>query len=329
VTTPAAEPTTISAIECARAFDLGTPRGELVFAARGQSNPLGVFRLETERGSFAIKKLGAAPRPLALAIEQAAYAAGISLPQPLPSVDNEFALCDRSGRQPIWIRAFPWIDGSPSEWWSGDESSAFDVARIMARVHALPRPDIADDDAAWEPPGEVGWSKFGDSACERGLVWGEALRAKIPALVAIDRLRAAASLEPKVVSQRDYHFPNIITPEYGPRVLIDWDAAGFGVARHEALLFALRWATPSRGTPQRDIVRAFVRGYTQSGGSLAVPTPDELWRATCPNTWWLWFNIVRDLSSEPGPDPDLLPVLISQVGGPDHAVLERTVALFA
>jgi len=318
-----------SAEWCARVFGLGTPRTDLVFAARGQSNPLGVFRLETDRGRFAIKRLSAPPRPEGLAIELCAYAAGVPMPAPIEAATGGYAVRDEAGSAPVWARAYTWVDGIPGEWGRVDAQASFDVAGLMARVHALPMPAGALGETPWQPPGEAGWLLLAEGAERRGLAWGAALREKVPVLVAIDQLRSAPADEPLVPSQRDYHFPNLITPPHGPRVLVDWDAAGPSIARHEVVFFALRWATPSGGTPVRELVQAFSSGYVAGGGAdFAPPTVADLWRITCPHTWWLWFNIVRDLSAAPGPDQWLTPALISQVAGPDPRALERTAELF-
>src|SRR5262245_65158761 len=66
----------------ARVFDLGRPR-VAVHAGCGQKNPLGVLRLETTKGCFAVKRFEQEPSHVALAIESAAYATRFPMPQPL------------------------------------------------------------------------------------------------------------------------------------------------------------------------------------------------------------------------------------------------------
>src|SRR5262249_32785173 len=140
---------------------------------------------------------------------------------------------------------------------------------------------------------------------------------------------AAARLGERISpSQRDYHPPNLITPPAGLRVLVDWDAAGPVVARKEALKFALVWATPEDGQADRDLVQAFLRGSRGAGGLLEPPSVDELAHQAQPNRWWIWFNVRRDLSDEPGPDPELVPALLSGVGRVDREALKHTVTLF-
>ena len=70
----------------AHAFDLRRPHGT-VYAGCGQKNPLGVLRLQTSQGCFAVKRFAHAPRCGALAIESAAYAAGFPMLRPFWTID--------------------------------------------------------------------------------------------------------------------------------------------------------------------------------------------------------------------------------------------------
>lgn len=55
-------------------YELGKPlSADLV--ARGQTNPLGVLRVSTERGEFGVKQYTEPPRDIALKVEDAAYQA--------------------------------------------------------------------------------------------------------------------------------------------------------------------------------------------------------------------------------------------------------------
>ncbi len=54
----------------ADAFGLGRP-GKVLHGGRGQKNALGVVRLETPSGCFAIKRFKDKPRPAALAVSGA------------------------------------------------------------------------------------------------------------------------------------------------------------------------------------------------------------------------------------------------------------------
>ena len=72
----------------AHVFDLGRPR-VAVHAGGGQKHPLGVLRLETAQGCFAVKRCAHEPKSGALAIESTAYAAGFPMPQPLQTREGK------------------------------------------------------------------------------------------------------------------------------------------------------------------------------------------------------------------------------------------------
>jgi hypothetical protein len=99
-----------------RTFVLGRPISSTV-AAYGQTNPLGVLRVHTEHGYFAIKQYGQPPRGTALAIEEGAYQAGFPMYDPLYALDGSpVAMCTNDDGQMIWILANNWIDGKPYAW---------------------------------------------------------------------------------------------------------------------------------------------------------------------------------------------------------------------
>lgn len=314
---------------CARTFGLGKPQRDFIFAGRGQTNPLGVLRLDTDRGTFAIKQFTVPPRPAALAVEWAALRAGIPMPRPIPTTSGQPAATYPVTSGSVWVRAYSWIEGEPGDWGRVSESASFDVGMLMARVHALPvmTEDLVED--AWESPGEDGWRVLAAEASARRLAWAELLVEKISLLVEAERrIRLARSRERMSPSQRDYHPPNVVTPPVGPRVLVDWDAAGAAVAREEALQFAVVWATPEGERPRRELVQAFLRGYRDGGRLLEAPSTGELAQQAQANVWWIWFNVRRDLGANPGPDPELVPALLSGIRPVDREALELCAALF-
>jgi len=319
-----------SADWCARVFDLGTPLAPLQFAARGQTNPLGVHRLDTDRGTFAIKALSIQPSRSAVLIEQSAARAGVAMMPPVAARSGEYVVHYEENGDSIWARAYPWLEGQPGCWWQGDERSCFEVARLMAQIHRLVVPVAALDEPVWQAPDQIGWEALVRRAREQGQGWSELLLEKTPFLLRACASEAALAPLRTTPSQRDYHFPNLMTTARGEHVLVDWDAAGPTIARIEAVRFALVWATPERGPPQRDLVRAFVRGYTSAGGEFAPPSLDELAYVEehKPVPWWIWYNVQRELSPQPSPDPTLLPILLGQLRHADPAWLKQLAALF-
>jgi hypothetical protein len=307
-------------------FGLGRPVAARL-AGRGQRNPLGVLRLETSTGVFAIKRFRDEPRPFALAIESAAHAAGFPMPRP---VGPPYAVCHQDGRA-VWVRVYSWVDGSAYEWGVVDVRLSARVGGLLAALHALPVAPVALAEEPWRPLGGATWAALAAAAGRRRLGWASTLHSMLSVLVQWeDRVLAwTACDEPLVPSQRDLHPPNLIACPYGRQVVVDWDAAGPMNAREDVAKWAVVWASPPGAAPVREAVRAFVAGYRAAGGRFVSRGLRDLTHHVRSLLWWTGYNIGRDLGDDPGPDPDLTPALLSEVRRLDLDVLKRTAAYLA
>src|SRR5262245_60176558 len=86
----------------ARRFDLGRIR-TVGHAGSGQKNRLGVLRLDTAAGAFAVKQLDACPTSAALAIEDAAWYAGFAMPRPRRTTDGARYATYGTAAGPVWV----------------------------------------------------------------------------------------------------------------------------------------------------------------------------------------------------------------------------------
>ena len=211
----------------AHAFDLGQPH-VAVYAGCGQKNPLGVLRLQTSRGCFAVKRFEHAPRCGALAIESAAYAAGFPMPQPFRTTDGKLYITYWHQGSPVWVRVYAWVEGSAYDWGAVDPKLSHHIGGLLAALHALPVPAEALQEDPWMPLGWSGWEQLTEHATAQGVAWAPTLRQKLPTLVAWEEhvLVYTVSDEPVVPSQRDLHPPNVMQCVDGSHVVVDWDAAG-------------------------------------------------------------------------------------------------------
>lgn len=311
------------------AFGLGQPY-LAIHAGRGQHNPLGVLRLETSKGVFAVKRCDHEPRRVALTIESAAYAAGFPMPQPLTTTDRKpYAMYTHTGRS-IWVQVSSWVAGSAYAWGVVDPQLSYHIGRLLAALHALPVPTESLQEEPWQPLGWAGWAHYAAQATAQGAAWAQALWQKLPALVEWEDyvLSCTASDEPLVPSQRDLHPPNVMQCSDGKHVVVDWDAAGPVNAREEVAQFALVWASAPGQAPSREAVQTFVRGYREAGGRFASRGILDLTHQARSLLWWLAYNVHRDVSERPGPDPALTPSLLSRVQGIDLERLQYTASLF-
>lgn len=313
----------------AQVFGLGRPH-VAVHAGCGQKNPLGVLRLETSQGVFAVKRFEDEPRQVALAIESTAYAAGFPMPQPLRTREGKPYAVYRHAGSPVWVRVYSWVEGAAYDWGIVDPQLSSHIGGLLAALHALPVPGEVLQDDPWMPLGWSGWEQFAAQATAKGAVWAQTLRQKLPALVAWEDHVLAYTVrdEPVVPSQRDLHPPNIMQCVDGSQVVVDWDAAGPVNAREEVAKFALVWASAPGQAPSKEAVQAFIRGYREAGGHFVSRGVLDLTYRARSLLWWLAYNVRRDVSENPGPDPDLTPALLSGVRELDLEMLQQTAVLF-
>jgi hypothetical protein len=315
----------LSAADVARAFEVGSPRGELDLVVRGPTNPLGIRRLVTERGTFAVKISAEAPRAAALAIERAAAAAGLPLP---PTIDARAGgAAARIGAG--WVRVHAWVDGEPGRWGEVDARAATEAGGLLARMHRL----VVDAEHlvrdGYAPLGVAGWRDLADRARARGVEWAALLAQKIRWLVELERHVAerAEAAAPVAPSHRDLHPPNVLRRPDGTVAVVDWDGAGPAPASAEAAKFAVVWATAARRPPARALVHAFLSGYAAAGGAFD-PTRELHAYELETRLAWISLNVRRDAGDAPGADPSLTPALLGAVLPLSPAELARRDALF-
>jgi hypothetical protein len=153
----------IDHLECsvewlAQGFDIGRPR-VAVHAGCGQKNPLGVLRLETSQGCFAVKRFEHEPRRGALALEFAAYAAGFPMPRPLRTPEGKpYASYWRAG-SPVWARVYAWVEGTAYDWSAVDPKFSSHMGGLFAALHALLVPAEALQEDPWMPLRWSGWEQ--------------------------------------------------------------------------------------------------------------------------------------------------------------------------
>lgn len=310
-------------------FNLGEPHN--VFQAGcGQTNELGVLRLKTSLGAFAIKRSEQAPKQVALSIEETAYKTGLPLPRPVCATNGKPYASYSNGEDLIWVRVYPWVEGMPYDWGFISEEVSRKVGGLLAAIHALPLSNLELQIEPYTPLKRSGWQHLTEQAIAKNLNWAFLLQNKISILVEWEDyiISNTVSDEPFVPSQKDLHPPNVIRCCNGNHVIIDWDDAGVVNAREEVAKFALVWATAADLPPHRDVVHAFISGYREAGGYFESRGILDLTYKAQTLLWWLAYNVRRDVSDCPGHVPDLTSALLSSVHPLDLEVLKRTAALF-
>jgi aminoglycoside phosphotransferase (APT) family kinase protein len=223
-----------------------------------------VYRLDTDRGSFAVKQLNLDHRWRSrhddvFRFEHAAFAAGIPMPEPI-AADAE-VLVHR------WVEA----DEVPEE--PVSRAFAFEIGEILARLHAL---DVEWPREPTDDPTPRDWPELAERASTSGQPWAHELAGKVDVFGAIARFVDTCERPgPVVLTHRDIHPWNLLARDGRP-VVLDWEISGRLDLAGELGSTAL---SLSKGRDFDDIDRAVFRsvldGYVAGGG--AVPPAGPSW----------------------------------------------------
>jgi Ser/Thr protein kinase RdoA (MazF antagonist) len=261
-------PMRLAVDEVCTAFRLGRPAGRPLPARGGMLHR--VWRLETDRGVYAVKAL----RPPAgldetawlrdyqrsFDLERAALAGGLPTPRPVAAADGSWLT--RAGD--ATVRVHEWAEGGRLPDRQVDPEAARLAGALLARIHGLrvvaeTRPEGVLPTVAVET-----WQHREKEVPElRGMaaVQGELNRAME---------EARALVKDPVLSHRDVNSKNLLAGPGGGLILIDWELAGPVEAALEAAGTALDWAGAFWWEPDPAVVRAFLEGYTAGGGAFPV-----------------------------------------------------------
>jgi aminoglycoside phosphotransferase (APT) family kinase protein len=274
---------------------LGTPIGERVRVHGGYANRM--FRLDTDRGSFAVKELNLADRRQeyraddVFRFERAAFAAGIPMPEPVSA-----------SRDTLVHR---WVDGQPAEAPVSPEF-AFEIGEILGRIHAL---DVAWPREPDEEPTAHDWLDLAERATATGQPWGDELAANVDTFMAIARFVDGCERPgPVVLTHRDIQPWNLLTRHTRP-IVLDWELSGLLDLASELGSTGLGLATGAGLDDIRpEVFRAMLDGYVDAGGVL--PPSGASWFVFAIGGWLghTRWNILRCLAGvdvNAGPDLEL------------------------
>lgn len=264
-----------------------------------------VYRLTTDRGSYAVKQLRnpwRAPRWLdrlaeAWRFEQAAFLAGIAMPEPVASPSGGCVAWAGHAGQASPLRMRRWVDGTAPGPGPVTVETARWAGRTLATLHLL---GVSPADRSLFPgPGTKtadDWPELAEAARLAGARWAGQLRAVQPAVAEIAALARAAGERPgdEVMTHGDIDQKNLVLAADGP-VLCDWDVASPIVPRCELADAAMSMAAWQRP----EIAREVLRGYRAAGGEVAVIGPADLGRTLMISLDWIALNVGRATGSRP------------------------------
>ncbi|WP_246846254.1 phosphotransferase family protein [Humibacter ginsenosidimutans] len=264
--------------------------------AGGFANRL--YRLDTDRGSFAVKQLNQFDRRSTyraddvFRFERAAFAAGIPMPEPIAASDE--TLVHR------WVEAER-VPEAPVP-----DAYAFEVGEMLARIHAL---EVEWPDLTAEPASPRDWPELAARAVATGQPWADELASAVDAFLAIaDFVDDCERPGPIVLTHRDVQPWNLLDRDGHP-VLLDWELSGMLDLSGELGSTALSLSKgPGLDSIEPAIFRRVLDGYAAGGGMLPPPGPS--WFVYLIGGWLghVRWNIQRCLDG------------VERAGGPDLAL---------
>src|SRR4051794_31835090 len=245
----------MDAARIASVFALGEPTGPFEVVARGEQGR--VWRLDTDRGRFAVKELvlrqtEAGARADVEYQEAIRSQTGVTMPAPIRTTTRS-VLGDIDGDQ---VRAYTWLDVLPSDVMV-DPATVGDIVAQIHRVQFQPAGPL--DDWYTEPVGIERWSELSRSLTATRMPLADAVECEVSTLVALEALIEC----PQDIQNchRDLWADNILPVSTGGLGVIDWENCGLEEPGQELamVLFEFGYRDPDR-------IKTLFDSYRASGG---------------------------------------------------------------
>jgi len=264
-----------------------------------------MWRVETERGTFAVKVLNSEimSRPSAKLnyrisekVAQAAYRNGIRAVTAQTVGDAPWVELDGQ-----YIMVFEWVTGHTlrSEQCTSEHVSK--IGKTLLHIHSL---DLVIADL--EPsvvsviPDET-WRSHIEKARHGIACWGLEYKFLQNDVFNWSRLyeHATESLGQQfVISHRDLDRKNVIWTTENTPYLIDWESAGYVNPTVELIEVALNWSRNHDGTSNKERFQATVEAYIGAGGTLHGKVSDAVYGSLGGMLGWLEYNMHRSLDED-------------------------------
>jgi Ser/Thr protein kinase RdoA (MazF antagonist) len=249
------------------AFELGS-WGRLSEGPVASGRLGSIWRLDAERGSWAVKQVGDVSQAelseilQGAAFQDAARAAGVPTPDVRRTRTGDL-IADVGG---VHVRIHAWVDLEPPD----TGLDPLELGRLLAGLHRVPFAGTVGLDPWYtEPVGATRWAELMASLRERKAPFADELAALIPEIVELERLLGTA---PKALRtcHRDLWADNVRRTSGGGLCVFDFDNAGLADPSQELALALVEYATidPSRAPT----IRA---AYTGAGGPGRVTGPAD------------------------------------------------------
>jgi aminoglycoside phosphotransferase (APT) family kinase protein len=249
------------------AFDLG-PWGRLSDGPVASGRLGAIWRLDTERGSWAVKQVGDVPdEELAellegAAFQEAALAAGMPTPAPRRTRAGEHI----AGLDGVRVRLHAWVELHEPD----PSLDPVEVGRLVAGLHRVEFDGAIGLDPWYkEPVGAARWAELVDALRARHAPFADELDALRPELVALE---AYLGGPPRALRtcHRDLWADNVRRAHDGSLCVFDFDNAGRADPSQELALVLVEYCTAD---PRR--ARVLRAAYAEAGGPGRVADPTD------------------------------------------------------
>jgi aminoglycoside phosphotransferase (APT) family kinase protein len=253
-----------------------------------------LYRLDTDRGSFAVKELNLLDRRWIYRVEEvfrferAAFAAGIPMPEPV-AVSRDMLV-------------HRWVEGETVPEAPVPAAFGFEIGEILARIHAL---DVEWVDESIEEPTPRDWADLAERAVATGQPWAKELASQVETFLAIAHFVDTCERPgPVVLTHKDIQPWNLLARDGRP-VVLDWELSGMLDLSGELGSTALSLAKgPGFDDIEPTIFRSVLDGYVAGGGALPPPGPS--WFVYLIGGWlghtrWNIFRCLADVEASTGP----------------------------
>jgi len=262
-----------------------------------------LWRVETQEGTFVIKKLNPAimeKRGMAGRLEQAESIGAAFREAGIPAVipyahDGSFIneMDDAS------YLLYPFVSGSLYDLNRVSKSQASQVAGLLARMHTLHLPIQKEVGLHYDIVPEATWRDLIAQCIAKNLSFSQDLERLLPFFLHCNEQHAANLDELNahlVLGHRDLHPENILWETPDMPHIIDWEYAGLVNPTQEIIGAALEWS----GLITRDLdpgcFNAFMDAYKQAGGIITIDPVKAFYTFFANNMLsWTEINITRAL----------------------------------
>jgi thiamine kinase-like enzyme len=265
-----------------------------------------MWRLDTDRGSHAVKQLSASldledPRMLhdynvSEAVAEAFAKRGIPAVFALEHAGDYLQLLEGVG-----YLVYPWRDAANLGAERISEPHALQVAGILARMHAteLSFPDLRHHEFDMNSGDNI--AMLVDLAQALHTELADTLRRGLPSFLEIVDAQTAAIRALRshvVVCHGDLDQKNVLWDRQGEPALIDWESARQLNPTYELLLEALNWSGIwSRF--DRELCKKFMAAYRAAGGVIEEEAVAASYHCILGDwVYWLMYNVGRCLDTE-------------------------------